>query len=393
VIDDFLDALRASLGDGSLVKLTLGGPCGPDATLRNVHGRPVALSAGPRLQLVYRHATRDVTTNLEHDEGVARVAALLDGHFRSAHLYTTERSLQLDRTKRSWRMSQGPAQHGGASTSHDREKQRPVELDPAWLDALGTSPRKRKQILRFTEVLDHLLADAERPEDGRLRLVDMGCGKGYLTFAAWQTLRARGWPHAEVVGVELRPELARASEALARRLGYDGLGFRAGTIADTPLQGADVVVALHACDTATDDALAAGVEAGARWLVVAPCCHKEVRPQLEGPSALRPAWRHGILRTREAEIATDALRAALLEAAGYRSKVFEFTSTEHTDKNLMITAVKRGDAPSAAADRARELASFYGIARQRLAERLGLDLTTTTAEGTSDSRTRRSSSP
>jgi SAM-dependent methyltransferase len=230
---------------------------------------------------------------------------------------------------------------------------------------------KHRQILRFVEVLDHLLGDAERAPG--LRVVDLGCGKGYLTFATWQYLRDRGWPDAQVTGIELRPELAAKTERIARSLGCEGLSFRAGSIADAQVD-ADVIIALHACDTATDDALALGVERSARLLLVAPCCHKEVRPQLRAPPALSPVLKHGILRTREAEIATDALRAALLEARGYDARVFEFVSTEHTDKNLMITAVRR-PAPVEGADaRVRELAAFYGIRAQRLAGRLGIAL-------------------
>jgi hypothetical protein len=137
------------------------------------------------------------------------------------------------------------------------------------------------------------------------------------------------------------------------------------------------VIALHACDTATDDALAAGIGAGARWLLAAPCCHKELRPQLRS-EPLAPVLQHGILRTREAEIATDALRAAVLEARGYSARVFEFVSTEHTDKNLMIAAVRRDgaspDPDPAAGEAVRSLAAFYGVERQRLADRLGVPL-------------------
>jgi hypothetical protein len=232
---------------------------------------------------------------------------------------------------------------------------------------------KLRQVARFTEILTPWLP---RPtSDGQpFRAVDVGSGRGWLTFATWQTLGALGW-RPEVVGVELRPALAAKTEQVARDLGCEGLSFRPGEVAAADLERADLVIALHACDTATDDALALGVEAGAGRILVAPCCHKEVRPQMAPPEVLQGVLRHGILRTREAEIATDALRAALLEAVGYEARVFEFVSTEHTDKNLVIAASRREVGDPAAADRARSLAAFYGIRRQRLAERLGVDLT------------------
>ena len=201
----------------------------------------------------------------------------------------------------------------------------------------------------------------------------MGCGKGYLTFALATLLGAR----AGVLGVEVRPELVAPCNDLARSQGFAQLHFAAGTIADTPLEGADVVIALHACDTATDDALARGLAAGATLLVVAPCCQKELRPQLAAPPVLADALRHGIFQERQAEFVTDALRAQLLEWAGYRTKVFEFISTEHTPKNLMLAAIKsgpRGAADDALAQRLRDFARFYGIRTQRLATHLAFPL-------------------
>jgi len=154
------------------------------------------------------------------------------------------------------------------------------------------------------------------------------------------------------------------------------LRFRQGAIADMPPVRSDILMALHACDTATDDAIACGVQSNAALILVAPCCHKELRPALRPPPALAAALQHGIMRERQAEFVTDALRAGLLEWAGYETRVFEFVATEHTAKNLMIAAVKKRLPPDihSAARRVRELAAFYGIERQALAARLGFDL-------------------
>jgi hypothetical protein len=147
---------------------------------------------------------------------------------------------------------------------------------------------------------------------------------------------------------------------------------------ETQLEACDILIALHACDTATDDALARGLSAGARLLVVAPCCQKELRPQLTAPPVLANALRHGIFQERHAEFVTDSLRAQLLEHAGYRTKVFEFISTEHTAKNLMIAAIKPREPGSAGnrlqIDRVQEFAAFYGVRHQRLAQHLGVSL-------------------
>jgi len=236
---------------------------------------------------------------------------------------------------------------------------------------------KYRQIQKFSELLAGLVAELPPPEAAAapapLQVVDMGCGKGYLTFAVAALLGDR----ARVRGVEERPELVELCNRVAAEHGLaDRLSFTAGAIEDTAVAPVDLLIALHACDTATDDALAMGIAAGARLLVVAPCCQKEVRPQLAAPPVLAEALRHGILAERQVEFATDALRAQLLAWAGYRTQVFEFIATEHTAKNLMIAAVKGGPAGDLAlAARIRAFAAFYGIRRQSLARQLGFDLT------------------
>lgn len=382
----FWDAARDARAREVLAKLVLSAPRGGDPTLRAVTARPVVLKGGPRLQLVYRHDTRDVTRNHPDDEAWEALQALVPAPFHHLHLHTTERTVQLERRGAGWKRTEGPASHERpASTVHDRPKQRKVSLDPRWTEALGLTdaagravPAKRdkhQQVLRFVEVLDHWLGDAPRPPDGRARWLDVGSGSGALTFATWDYLRHHGWPAAEVRGVELRAALADKCEAAARALGCDGLSFTGGAIADHPAEPLDGLIALHACDTATDDALAYGVQAGATYLLAAPCCHKELRPALAAPPPLAAVFGHGILTGRVAEIATDALRAALLGASGYDARVFEFVSSEHTDKNLMISAIRR---PTASTERplaeARALASFYGVSHQRLADRLAIGL-------------------
>jgi hypothetical protein len=288
-----------------------------------------------------------------------------------------------------------------AEASHDRPKERAVDSTRRWLQVLGVTTAegrvcrgmeaKFRQIHRFVELLDPLLVAAglkrETPasagEMEPLRLVDMGCGKGYLTFAAHEHLGRESGRPVRTRGVEVRPDLVEAGNRHVRECGMEGLEFVAGAIAEQAVGPADVLVALHACDTATDDALAAGIAAGARLLVVAPCCHREVRPQLRPPPVLEPVLRHGILRERQAEFVTDALRSLLLETAGYEPRVFEFISPEHTAKNLMIAAVRRPggvEHRDRAIRRVRALATGYGVRHQRLAEHLGI-LLEETAEG------------
>jgi len=396
--------LRAALADGTLLKLTLGKPrpAAPDPTLRNVFARPVVLKAGPQVSLVFRHATRDVTKNLPPAEAAVVLAELLADAFLDAHLFTPLQTAQLEQNADAARPARLRLITADSAPSipapgHDRAKNHPLDPAAPWLRALGVTndraqPRegmahKFRQIEKFAELLRDLLAEAgldapTAPAASPLRIADMGAGKGYLTFA----LAALLGPRALLTGFERRPDLVATCNRIAAECGFAAhLRFVEGDIPvpPAPVAPLEVLIALHACDTATDDALAAGLAAGARLLVVSPCCQKELRPQLTPPTVLADALRHGIFQERQAEFVTDALRAQLLECTGFRAKVFEFISTEHTAKNLLIAAhrVHAVDDPAFAAQRARLLArtrafaAFYGIREHRLARHLGVDLT------------------
>jgi hypothetical protein len=375
--------LREAVRAGDLVKLTLGKPSGGDPTLNNLYVRPVVLKSGPRFALLWRHATKDVTKNLGADDTLRTVEPMIGSEFQDAHLFTPIRHAQLETGAGTSRLKIMPGSGAAPSPGpNDRPKTRPIEARAGWLRALGvTSDRgvpaagmadKFRQIEKFAELLGHLLAETILPAGRRLRLFDMGCGKGYLTFAASELLGER----ATVRGIEVRGDLVALCNRVAVEEGFgERLSFQEGTIAGTEVGPVDVLVALHACDTATDDALARGIAGQAALLVVAPCCHQEVRPQMIPPPVLSAALRHGIFAEREAEFVTDALRAQLLEWAGYRTKVFEFISTEHTAKNVMIAAVRGGEKEDpAVAARIRALAAFYGIQSQALAAHLRFPL-------------------
>ncbi len=397
----FLQKLEAAWPAETLVKLTLSQPRGAETDLRNVYGRVVELREGRRLSLVWRYATRDVTKNLPLDEALATLGPLLGAELERAHLFTTTGD---------WQLRCDPSGHGSLKASrpafaiapppeHDREKRAPIAVEQAgWLRALGVTNAagearpgmapKLRQIQRFVELLGHLLDEAKlsegrapaRPQstgdaDARervppmpLRVVDMGAGKGYLTFAIAEFLRGRGIA-AEITGVEARAELVELTNRVAQEHSFGGLRFEQGAIgAWQPAAPPDVLIALHACDTATDDALAQAVRGGASLILAAPCCHQEVRAQLQPPPVLREVLRHGILAEREAEIVTDGLRALVLEIHGYAAKVFEFISPEDTSKNLMLAAHRRTTPqdPEPLRARLRELMDFYGLREQRL---------------------------
>jgi len=405
-VSEFLALLDSSVREGAFVRLTLGKPRGgDDATLQNVYVRPVRLKSGPHLSFLWRHDTRDLTKNIPPEDGVLEIGRLVGTIFHSAHLFLSGRTAQLEFNKKgeprlTFGKPTGAVSVVAPATTHDRAKHRLLpECSQEWLHRLGVTNSagvvregmadKHRQIHKFVELLSHLVNAAPvaqhsrpgLPHDRPIEIADMGCGKGYLTFATHDYFEFTAHRSARICGVELRPELVEQGNGLARETGREKLSFIRGTIQDANLPPPDILIALHACDTATDDALARGLAAGSTLLVVAPCCQKQLRPQLHPAtgSPLAPALRHGIFQERHAEFVTDALRALLLEWAGYDTKVFEFISTEHTAKNLMIAATRKPD-PAEPATRERQahavraLAGLYGIKQHALAAHLDFPL-------------------
>ncbi len=390
----FLQHLAASCTDDSFVRLALSSPV-PGHAVTRVQVRLVELREGRRLSFTTREPRADTTRNLTLAEALLEVERLLPRTFRSATLATTAADWQLQHGSdgESRLIKHRPSQPELPSRDHDAKK--PTLLgEPArpWLEALGIldaqgRPRrnladKYTQIDRYAEILVHLARDcgfdAPAASPTPLRIADVGCGKGHLTFAAWHVGKRVLRRPVQVLGVETRPELVAAANATAAPLAGDELRFLRGDIADVALPELDVLIALHACNTATDHALRRGVQAGVPLLVVAPCCHQEVRPQLGSPAPLAPVLRHGLMQERIAEWATDGLRALVLEWAGYRTKVIEFVGSEHTAKNVMLAAVKRAD-PVAAAVRAEQRAAIDGFRRFFGIEHHALDALLATA--------------
>ena len=381
----FVTMLRTAIIEDKLIKLTLGKPSGSDPTLKNIFVRPVTLKTGPHLSFVYRHVTRDITKNHSPESGLKEIEQQLGSQFLDGHLFTPEQQVQLeckpDGTARLRIKATSVHDQSAVENTHDKPRHYTIPADAPWLRALGVTndrgqPRegmaaKYRQIQKFAELINHLVAEADLPTDRPLRIADMGCGKGYLTFAVAALFGER----AQVVGIEQRADLVELGNRVAAECGFTTLQFLVGSIGDQAITPLDILIALHACDTATDDALAQGINAGATLLIVSPCCQKELRRQLTAPPVLADALQHGIFQERQAEFVTDAMRAQLLNWAGYHTKVCEFISTEHTAKNIMISGSKSprsGDAQTAS--RIRAFAAFYGIAQHQLATHLKFSL-------------------
>ncbi|MGE8478256.1 MAG: class I SAM-dependent methyltransferase [Pseudomonas shirazensis] len=372
----FLRLLADSLEAGSLAKLVLAKHVGAEQSLQRIIAKPLLIKGQPSLSLVYRYETRDITRNLPNEQVQALVAELLPASFRNAHLFTSEGEVQLAFSKKGKPMLQRhlaqPAREA-ASAGHDREKKRYLQLTRPFLRDLGVTDaqsalipsmsRKWKQINKFIEVFDHALTSAPLAAEQPLKVADFGSGKGYLTFAMHDYLSNTLGRQAQVTGVELRPDMVELCNAAASRLEHSGLVFECGDVRSVVPAAIDVMIALHACDIATDYAIHTGIRCNAAIIMCSPCCHKQIRPQLQSPGLLQPMLQYGLHLGQQAEMLTDSLRALYLEACGYETKVFEFISLEHTNKNKMILAVKRKQPVDATVllEKIAELKRFYGV--------------------------------
>ncbi len=379
--NEFIEALSQSLAESSFVKLSLGKYRGDDPNLQKILIRLIQVKKGTRLFFLYRYNTRDMVKNYSFDEGVRLVSEMLGTAFMSGNLFTLQQNMQIEFSKKakSRLSASNPTFKARPSASHNREKRWQIEpQDNFYLKALGVTDDhgeikdrmgdKWKQINKFIEIIGKLFDSSALSGRDEISIVDMGAGKGYLTFATYDYFNHVRGIKARVSGVDAREELVALCNDIAHAAEFDRLRFERGFIRDYEIGETDILIALHACNTATDEAIYKGIAANASIIICAPCCHQQIRPQIVAPAALQGVLRYGILLEREAEIATDGLRALLLEQHGYATKVFEFISTEHTQKNTMIVGVRREQATEAqsSTQQIAELKSFYGIKEHHL---------------------------
>ena len=366
----FIALLQASLEQNAFIKLVLAKYVGDEADLQRLIIKQLTVKEQACLSFVYRYKTRDITKNFPLAEGVETVVALLPASFKNAHLLavTDEAQLEYSKKGKSSLFKSKPQQlREVPSAEHNREKNRYLDLTRPFLADLGVTnhkhelipamSRKWKQINKFIEVFSHALTSSPLALDKPVRVSDFGSGKGYLTFAIHDYLRNTLQAEGVVTGVELREDMVKLCNEAAARLEHPGLSFQHGDVRSVAPGAVDVMIALHACDIATDYAIHMGIRSGASIIMCSPCCHKQIRLQIQSPALLKPMLQYGLHLGQQAEMVTDSLRALFLEACGYETKVFEFISLEHTNKNKMILAVKRAE-PT---DRAELLAKIQAL--------------------------------
>jgi hypothetical protein len=355
---DFINTFQNSIPRNNIVKVSFSKPRNKKEQLINVYVRPIELKGELCWNVVSRYKTNDQTHNYTSDKIVPFMEDLLTHDFFNATLMTTTHTYSfLSNKKGHGTLLAQPNQQEleVQSKTHNRVKKVRIRLDQPYLKDLGiinqdhqvipSMSDKYKQINKYLEIMEGLLVRFHHAS--LLTIVDMGSGMGYLTFALYDYVQQNFNIPMKVIGVELRQELVDKCNAIAQKNNLSTLHFVNQRIEEFKENEIDVLIALHACDTATDDAIYGGVMAKASVIVCAPCCHKALRQQLKGVHQESPLLKYGIYQERQYEMVTDTFRALWLETKQYETKIFEFVSNEHTRKNIMLVAEKNENKHSA----------------------------------------------
>jgi len=342
--------------------------------------RPVQLKDGLKLQLVMSEEKQDTAKNIEPKK--ENIFELLSSGYANILVEFTTGSYSLRITKKGEALIHEAKGVFERSVSHDRAKERLLDASDPFLIEVGISDHKGsikpsmqdkyRQVEEFLRILEPALPEKKE----KLSIIDLGCGHAYLTFATHQYLRKSGID-AHVIGIDVRENSRDRNNAIAKKLGItDSIEFRAEEISETAIKSADIAIALHACDTATDDAIAWGVQHGVQFLLIAPCCHHDLQVQMQDiPEPWPMLTRHGIMRERLGDLLTDSFRTQILKLLGYRVDAIEFVGGEHTPRNLMIRATKTGAKPEPIdIARYKEMLAQWNVnpaLAQRLAKELG----------------------
>ena len=368
-IKEMIKELNSSVKNNSFIKMVMSKYRGEEKGLKNIYIKAIMIKENLNFSFTYRYQTNDIIKNYSLEETISLLNDMIGIEFLSIVLSTNSKEIYLDFSKKGksrllLKKKEKETKDSSDILSHNREKERFIKAEKGnlYLEKLGVLTKdgfivnamrdKFKQINKFVEIMQGmilpLIETDEKSDKKNISFYDMGCGKGYLTFSLYDYLSQKLQINVSGVGVEAREEIVNKCNKICRDIKFEKLKFVEGYINnykisnETDSSNIKLLIALHACNTATDDAIFKGISSNCDIIVCSPCCHKELRPQLKPNSDFDEIISNfGILKERQAEILTDGLRAMLMEYAGYKTKVFEFISTEHTGKNLMITGVKR----------------------------------------------------
>lgn len=377
--DAFLQARSRILDTSTFVRAVLSGRRrNMQVAFERIDIRPVEIKGVFHLQLMQNDGRATTTKNLLPDQ--VSVDQILDSGYANITVESTSEAYSVRITKSGDAQVHIEKRQSEQNLSHDKKKERLLDPSDPFLREVGIADAKGvikpsrqdkyKQVEEFLRLLSPALNAAidagqiHKPTSAQpLRITDLGCGHAYLTFAAHQYLMNSGIP-VVVTGIDVRTESRDRNNAIAQKLGITKtISFKAEEISKTTAETADIAIALHACDTATDDAIAWAVNGGAKLLLIAPCCHHDIQKQIDtAPEPWGALTKFGLMKERLGDLLTDSFRAQLLRLVGYRVEVIEFIGGEHTPRNLMIRAVKTDAKPEQLdIDRYLEITAQWGV--------------------------------
>ena len=354
-MERFFHRVALAAEQSTLVKMTLSKPVQKHDELRNIYVKPVLIKEKRLYAFTYHYERRDEVKNYDAEQMLTILKELIPSRFLNAVLFTVSEDVTLlvsskgKATVQTKKVQECREQN----LEHDKQKARLINPANPWWYQLGLTTRegkitadmqhKFKQIYKYAEIVESLVKPMKF--EGTAHIADMGAGKGYLTFALHELLTQRLNLDVDIKGVEIRPDLVLKINEIIKSSGLKGLEFVESSIEAYHPEKLDVLIALHACNTATDDAIASGIRAGAELIVCAPCCHKQIRQEMERSGVTDAITRYGIFMERQAVMITDTIRALMMEYYGYKTQVMEFIEMEHTPKNVLLVGRKTDKAP------------------------------------------------
>ena len=385
-LEKFMDRVADAAEQSTLVKMTLSKPANKHDELRNIYVKPVLIKEKRLFAFTYHYERRDEVKNYDVAQMLDILKEMLPTHFLNAVLFTVSEDVTLlvSSKGKATLQTKKVQECREQNLEHDKQKNRLINPANPWWYQLGLTTRegkvtadmqhKFKQIYKYAEIVESLVKPMKF--DGTVHITDMGAGKGYLTFALYELLTQRLNMDVDIKGVEIRPDLVLKINEIINSNHLKGLEFVESSIQDFHPEKLDVLIALHACNTATDDAIASGIRAGAELIVCAPCCHKQIRQEMERSGKVDFITRYGIFLERQAVMITDTIRTMILEYFGYKTQVMEFIEMEHTPKNVLLVGrktSKNAKAPEILQQIA-DLKQQYGIEKHYLEEALDLKI-------------------
>lgn len=382
-MEKFFGKLEQALKNDTLVKMTLSKPVDKNNGLRNVYVKPILLKNNKMYQFTYRYERRDETKNHNVGQTLEVLKDMIPEAFQNVTLFTMTEDVTLLVSKKGKPtvLCKKTQENRDLDLSHDHEKQRLIDPKNPWWHQLGLTTadgkvmsdmqHKFKQICKYVEIVDGVMRQTKF--DDTIHIADMGAGKGYLTFALYEYLTANYDKKILMEGVEIRPELVEKINTIIEKCkeawpSVSTMRFVQNSIEDYKPEQLDVIIALHACDTATDDAILKGIRNNAKLIICAPCCHKQIRREMEKSGKTDSITKYGIFLERQAVMVTDAIRALVLEYCGYKTQVMEFIEIDNTPKNVLLVGRKSDKAvdKQAVTAQIRALLEQYGIGEHYL---------------------------